>query len=178
MDIHYVAYTMDLKKKPPPVRIENFKVALRGDGFRRLQAAAEEEGSILTVPLAFHRAKYLFVNVIVGSVGFLCAEIRHSTGDKVEEPVPGYGREDCECIGPGVDQTAIRVPFGARSPEFNLQGDHNSPLLAGEVVQIQFFLRDSSIYSFWVTDDINGASYGFLGSGAVEKDDIRDFPSL
>jgi hypothetical protein len=176
MDIHYMAYAMENTRKPPRVVAEMFKLTLRRDGFRSLKAGEEEEGSILTVPLAFHRAKYLFVNVVVGSAGFLCAEIKHTTGEK--GPVAGYSREDCECIGPGVDQTTVRVPFSARLPEVDLQGNRNSPLLAGEVVQIQFFLRDASIYSFWVTDDPNGASYGFLGSGAVGKDDIRDFPSL
>ena len=37
--------------------------------------------------------------------------------------------------------------------------------LAGKAVKFRFFLRNGRLYSFWVTPDISGASYGYGGAG-------------
>ena len=37
--------------------------------------------------------------------------------------------------------------------------------LSGEPVRFRFFLKNGSIYSFWVSPEKNGASYGYVGGG-------------
>ena len=37
--------------------------------------------------------------------------------------------------------------------------------LAGEPVRFRFHLRRGSLYSFWVSPDESGASYGYVAAG-------------
>ena len=37
--------------------------------------------------------------------------------------------------------------------------------LSGKPVRFRFHLKDGSLYSFWVSPDKSGASYGFVGGG-------------
>ena len=48
--------------------------------------------------------------------------------------------------------------------------------LAGRKVKFRFHLREGQFYSFWVTPDPNGASYGYVAAGGPEFRGPRDMP--
>ncbi len=46
----------------------------------------------------------------------------------------------------------------------------------GKPVRLRFHLTKGQLYSFWVTPDSNGASYGYLGGGSPEAKGVCDLP--
>ena len=119
---------------------------LRRDGFASMDAG-EETQTLTTRPVTF-KGKHLFVNVDCPK-GKLKVEVLDEDG-KVIAP---FTLANCTPISS--DKTLVKV---------NWQ-DKNLSALAGKPVRFRFRLENGSLYSFWVSPDTSGASYGYVGGG-------------
>jgi hypothetical protein len=120
---------------------------LRRDGFASMDAGGTE-GTLTTRPISFS-GKHLFVNVAAPS-GALRAEVLDQAGAVIAPFTKA------NCVAVTADKTLQRV-------QWNGAADLSS--LAGQPVRIKFYLTDGSLYAFWVSPDLSGASYGFVGTG-------------
>ena len=122
-------------------------VFLRRDGFASM-GSIRDEGILTTRPVRFG-GKYLFINADCDQ-GELCVEVLDKDG-KVVRP---FTKDNCVPVM--VDKTLARVEW---------KGAEDLSGLAGEPVQFRFSLRLGELYSFWVSPDKSGASYGYVGAG-------------
>jgi hypothetical protein len=110
-------------------------------------ASMDGPGELLTRPLRFS-GTHCFVNLR----GSLQVEVLDGAGKVVEVSKVVSG-----------DGTRLNVPLAQLSS------------LAGKPVQFRFKVLDGSLFSFWVTRDREGASFGYVGAGgpgfAGTKDD-------
>jgi len=118
---------------------------LRRDGFASMDAG-KKVATLTTRPLSF-KGKYLFVNVDCPE-GELKAEVLGKDG-KVIEP---FTLNNCKSVS--CDKTLAAVEW-----------KEDLSKLSGKPVQIRFHLKNGSLYSFWVSPDQSGASYGYVGGG-------------
>lgn len=128
---------------------------LRRDGFASMDAPAA--GGILTTRPVTFTGKHLFVNASPGT-GTLRVEVLDAKGNVVS----GFGRDQCAPITG--DSTRSQVKWN----------DKDLPALAGQPVRFRFVLGAGSLWSFWVTDDANGASGGFVAAGGPEYGGAQD----
>jgi hypothetical protein len=129
---------------------------LRRDGFASMDAGAEE-GVLTTRPLTF-TGRHLFVNGNF-SEGQLEAEILDAEGNVVEP----FTRKNC--IAVKTDSTRAPVRWNATK---------DLAMLTGKPVKLRFYLRGGRLYSFWVSPDQSGASYGFVAAGGPGFEGPRD----
>lgn len=122
---------------------------LRRDGFAGMRAGVS--GGSLTTERLQRAGNHLFVNVDCGR-GELVAEVLDADGCVLE----GYGAEDCEAVA-GIDSTRHELRWRGR--------DANE---WPDVVRVRFYLRDATLYSFWITDSPEGHSHGYLAAGSPE----------
>ena len=120
---------------------------MRRDGFASMDAD-EAIGVLTTRPVTFS-GKYLFVNVAAPR-GALRVEVLNREG-KVIEPI-SIGN----CTAVTADTTLEQVTW---------KGSEDISALAGQSVRFRFHLKDGSLYSFWVSPDKSGASYGYVAGG-------------
>ena len=120
---------------------------LRRDGFASLDAGAED-GYMITRPVVFN-GKFMFVNVD-NKEGALQVELLDENY-KVLKP---FTRRNCAIVS--ANKTIQEVTWEKVD---DLAG------LAGKKVRFKFYLRKGSLYSFWVTPDKLGASYGYVAAG-------------
>jgi len=120
---------------------------LRRDGFASMDACAKTE-ALTTRPVTF-KGKHLFVNVDCPE-----GELKVAVLDEDGDVIGPFSLENCEPISS--DKTLLQV---------NWQGDEDLAALAGKPVRFRFHLRNGSLYSFWVSPDESGASYGYIGAG-------------
>jgi hypothetical protein len=120
---------------------------LRRDGFASMDAGATE-GQLTTRPVEF-QGNRLFVNVD-SQAGALRAEILDANG---------------QVIGPFSRENSVPLSVDKTLAEMRWNGATDLSSLAGQAVQIRFYLDDGSLYSFWTSDDENGASGGYVGGG-------------
>jgi hypothetical protein len=120
---------------------------LRRDGFVSLDAG-KEEGWILTRPLRL-QGKYLFVNV-EAPAGELRVEVLDHNGRVFEQ----FSRAGCLPIR--ADRTLLQVAW---------EKAEDLSLVAGNPIQLRFFLSRGRLYSFWVSQNRAGASHGYLAAG-------------
>lgn len=120
---------------------------LRRDGFASMDAG-DSGGELVTRLLQFV-GKYLFVNVDA-AIGELRIEILDEAG----AVIPSYSFERCVPITSDSTSRLVRWKGG-----FDLSS------LFGKSVSICFHLTRGSFYSFWLSDDITGASGGYVGAG-------------
>jgi hypothetical protein len=128
---------------------------LRRDGFASMDASADG-GTLLTRPVRF-AGRHLFVNADVQ--GTLQVEVLDRQGNVV----PGFGHGDC---------LAIQGDKTLHAVSWNNQKDLSS--LTGQPVRFRFHLTDGRLYSFWVSPDANGASYGYVAAGGPGFTGSRD----
>lgn len=133
---------------------------LRRDGFASM-CANENEGVLTTRPVKFS-GKYLFVNVDADK-GKLQVEILDKKG-KVIEP---FSRDNCLPVS--ADKTLQSITFKTAK-------DLSS--LASQPVRFRFYLNNGSLYSFWVSPDKSGASYGYVAAGGPGFTSSRDTVGL
>ncbi len=119
----------------------------RRDGFASMEAE-ERGGFLLTRPVTF-TGKHLFVNVD-GPRGRLYAEVCGEDG----RPMEGFSRDECQPVS--ADSTKQMVAWK--------NGD-NLESLAGKMVRFKFYLTNSKIYAFWVSQNREGASGGATAAG-------------
>lgn len=133
---------------------------LRRDGFASMETTGKK-GTLLTRPVVFS-GKHLFVNVDNPN-GELRVEILDESGKKIK----GFSVVDC-------------IPVRANSTLHKISWKTNADLssLAGKTIRFRFHLTDGKIYSFWVSPDESGASYGYVGAGGPGYDSIIDNKGL
>lgn len=127
---------------------------LRRDGFASMDAGAEP-GVLTTRPVSF-KGGHLFVNInaLQGELG---VEVLDEAGGVI----------------------AISEPLiSGNSTKQRIQWKNTASLskLSGKPVRLRFHLSKGQLYSFWVTPDENGASFGYLGGGSPSVDGVRDMP--
>ena len=120
---------------------------LRRDGFASMDAG-EKTVTLTTRPVTF-KGKHLFVNVDCPE-GDLRVEMLLRDGERFRP----FIAENCVPIS--TDTTLARVKW---------RGAPDLSELIGEQVRLRFHLRNGSLYSFWVSPDTSGASYGYVGAG-------------
>lgn len=128
---------------------------LRRDGFVSLETSSS--GYIVTKPMIFN-GKYLFVNVDCPK-GALRVEVL----DRYNNVVPGYELDNCIPIRE--NKTLYRVEWKNKK---DLQA------LDKDKIKLRFSIENGALYSFWITPDIYGASFGYQGAGAVGLSGVVD----
>ncbi len=132
---------------------------LRRDGFARMEAGLG--GGELTTRAITFKGDRLFVNVSALE-GALRVSVLRDNG----EPVAGLTADDCVPLS--LDSTCAEVKW--------LSGADLSSVAASPL-RLRFHLQSGKLFSFWVTDDPNGASYGYMGAGGPGFTDGRDLGS-
>ena len=130
---------------------------LRRDGFVSY-AAGEEQGELLTKPLKFS-GKNLFVNVDCPD-GEFDVEILDA---ETMNPIPGFTYDRCRKVSD--DKTLVEVKW---------KGQKDLSSLSGKSVRFRFRLRNGDFYSFWVSQDKDGASNGYNAAGGPGFDGGTD----
>jgi hypothetical protein len=120
---------------------------LRRDGFASLDAAGPG-GVVTTRPLVF-RGRHLFVNAATGA-----ADLRVEVLDAAGRPLPPFTLDRCRAVRG--DHTHAAVGW---------EGADDLAAVAGRPVRFRFHLAGGSLYSFWVSPALAGASFGSVGGG-------------
>jgi hypothetical protein len=131
---------------------------LRRDGFASLDAA--EPGTLTTRPVGF-QGRHLFVNLVAPD-----GELRVEVLDEQERVIPPFARERCRPVRG--DGTRLRVAW---------EGAADLSAVARRPVRFRFLLTRGSLYSFWVTPDAGGASYGYVAGGGPGLPGPMDVPA-
>ena len=132
---------------------------LRRDGFASMEAGAGG-GSLTTRPVTF-KGNRLFVNVSAAQ-----GELRASVLGLDGNPVAGLTAAESAAVS--VDSTCAEVKWSSGA---------DLSAVAGQPCRLQFHLQSGQLYSFWVTDDPDGASYGHMAAGGPGFTNGRDLPS-
>jgi hypothetical protein len=122
---------------------------LRRDGFASMDAG-DEEGVLTTRPVSF-KGKHLFVN-IDAPAGQLKAEVLDADGEVIQP----FSRDNCLPVTG--DSTCKQIQW--KSAKKNALSK-----LTGKTVRFRFYMTKGKLYSFWVSPDKSGASYGYVAAG-------------
>ncbi len=131
---------------------------IRRDGFASMDA--DNSGGVLTTRSVVFKGHRLFVNVETAG-GELRVEVLEENG----RPVEGLTAE--QCVPLCVDRTCCEVLWTSGK---------NLSSISGRPVVFKFYLQSGRLFSFWVTDDPNGASSGYLSAGGPGCTKGRDLP--
>ena len=129
---------------------------LRRDGFASLDAD-EKGGKLTTWPVTF-KGKYLFVNVDAPN-GALKTEILDEQG---------------KVIAPYTAENSVVFKGDKTRQQLTWKGATDLSQVAGKKVRFRFSLTNGQLYSFWVSPDFSGASYGYVGAGGPGFDGLVD----
>lgn len=143
----YVSGRQTMDTTVHPGVVSTGLATMRRDGFASLDAS-DREGTLLTRPVVFS-GKRLFVNVDAAQ-GMLRAEVLDQQ-DRVIDP---FTRANCEPIAADKTRTQVRWTGAA-----DLSALSRTP------VKFRFWLRNGSLYAFWVSPDASGASHGYVAAG-------------
>jgi hypothetical protein len=121
--------------------------------------AGTKPAELTTRPLCF-RGKRLFVNVDAPQ-GQLLVEVLDEQG-RVIAPLD---REHCRPVR--CNSTRQGVTW---------EGADDLASAVGKAVRLRFHLANGSLYSFWVTPDPAGASFGYVAGGGPGLDGPIDLP--
>lgn len=120
---------------------------LRRDGFASMDAK-DKPGTLTTRTVAFN-GRHLFVNVDNPQ-----GELRVEILDEKGAPIAPFTKEN-----------AISIKADSTLTEVTWKDVPNLDAIRGKPVKFRFHLSNGSLYAFWVSQDENGASRGYLGSG-------------
>jgi hypothetical protein len=120
---------------------------LRRDGFVSMSAGARD-GVLTTRPVTF-AGEHLFVNVDCPR-GELKVEVLDVDG----QPLAPFSRATCDPVA--ADSTRHRIRW---------KGGPRLAAHAGRPVRLRFHLRKGALFSFWVSPDEAGASFGYVAAG-------------
>jgi hypothetical protein len=123
---------------------------LRRDGFASMDAGAKD-GTLITRPVTF-KGRHLFVNLNAPH-----GELRAEVLDEKGKPIPPFTLANCTSVTG--DSTRQGVHW---------KGADGLSQLAGQKVKFRFQLHQGELYSFWVSPDASGASYGYVAAGGPE----------
>ncbi|MCQ2385296.1 MAG: glycosyl hydrolase family 32, partial [Clostridia bacterium] len=112
---------------------------------------------LLTRPLCF-TGNCLFVNGDFHN-GFLRVGVSDENGNSI----PGFSAE--ECIPMCENSTIARITWKNRPTLRQLEG---------RIIRLAFEGKNGQLYSFWVADDDNGHSRGYLAAGSVGQGSVTD----
>jgi hypothetical protein len=119
---------------------------LRRDGFASMDAG-DTTGTLTTRPVTF-KGKHLFVNADCPK-----GEIRVELLDEAGKVIAPFSAANCKPLS--CDKTLAAITW--------TKGDLST--LAGKTVRFRFSLKNARLYSFWVSPDKSGASYGYVSAG-------------
>lgn len=129
---------------------------LRRDGFASMEAG-EKAGTLTTRPIRF-KGDRLFVN-FAAPRGELRVEVLTLDGKT-------YGPFSAEnCIPLRGDSTRQAVTW---------KNADSLARAANKNVRLRFTLTNGALYAFWITDDPEGASHGYVGAGGPGFSGVRD----
>ena len=120
---------------------------LRRDGFASLDAE-QTPGTLTTRTITFN-GQHLFVN-LDAPLGELRAEVLSEDGNVISPFMVA------NCVAVSGDSTRQRIKW---------EGADDLSRLSGRKVKLKFQVTRGRLYSFWVTPDANGASYGYVAAG-------------
>lgn len=120
---------------------------LRRDGFASLDAG-NKPGSVTTRSVTFN-GRNLFVNVDAK-----LGEFRAELLDEHNDVIPPFSAENCVPLCADCTRVAVIWKHGRDLSSF-----------AGHTVKLRFHLTNASLYSFWISPDLSGASNGYLAAG-------------
>jgi hypothetical protein len=129
---------------------------LRRDGFASMDAG-ENPGALTTRPVTF-KGQHFFVNT-----DCLKGELRVEILDETNKIIAPFSAGNCNSIN--VDRTLQTVQW---------KGANDLSTLKGKIVKFKFYLTNGKLYSFWVSPDKTGASYGYVGAGGPGFDGVVD----
>ncbi len=129
---------------------------LRRDGFTSMDA--DEQGGTLTTRPVIFSGKHLFVNADAPK-GRLTVEILDESG-KIIAP---FTRTDCRTMSG--DSTKRKIEWDSAA---DLSG------IIGKPVRLRFHLTNGSLYAFWISQNEDGASHGFVAAGGPGFKGARD----
>ena len=133
---------------------------LRRDGFASMDAG--ETAGTLTTRAVIFKGRYLFVNADARG-GELHVEVLDGDG----KVIPGFSRSFCQPV----------TTDGTIQPVHWMES-RDLAALAGKTVRFRFDLTRGSLYSFWVSPDESGASYGYIAAGGPGFPEPRDTVGL
>lgn len=133
---------------------------LRRDGFASMEAA-KKQATLLTRTITFN-GSYLFVNVDCPE-GALKVEIL----DENNRVVPPFSNQNSVAVS--VDKTLQAITWKGVA---DISGLKDKP------VKFRFYLTNGKLYSFWVSPDVSGASYGYLGAGSPGNEGVIDIKGI
>lgn len=120
---------------------------LRRDGFASMDAGGKE--GTLTTRLVRFTGEHLYVNAAAKG-----GELRVEVLDERDRVIVPYTRKNS--IALRSDETIAGMKWKSR----NGLGS-----LAGKPVKFRFYLKNGSLYSFWVSRETSGASRGYVAAG-------------
>ena len=125
---------------------------MRRDGFVS-HDAGEGEGTLTTRNVQFSsNPGHFFVNADVAPGGSVKVEVLNSSG----EPITGFTKSQ--------SSAATRTGAGSTKQSITWSGGSiGSP--ANTSVKFKFYLTNAKIYSFWVSDNADGRSNGYIAQG-------------
>ena len=129
---------------------------LRRDGFASMDADGEA-ATLTTRPVMFHGC-HLFVNLCAPH-GRLRAEVLDPDGNALTP----FTLE--KCVPVTGDRTRAMVTW---------RGADDLTPLVGRPVRFRFELSSGSLYAFWVSPDVGGASHGYVASGGPSFAGAKD----
>jgi hypothetical protein len=141
---------------------------LRRDGFASMDHPTPRDavervlptpgaGVLVTRPVRFS-GRHLFVNINAPA-----GDLRVEVLDREGQVLPGY--ELARSVAVGGNSTRARVTW---------QGDRDLSAIAGRTVRFRFHLRRGSLYAFWVSASLNGASQGYVAAGGPGYTGLKD----
>lgn len=120
---------------------------LRRDGFASMDAGTSP-GS-LTTRLVTFKGKYLFVNTNTKD-----GELRVEILDHTDQVIVPFSSNNCNSIC--TNKTMQMITW---------QNVEDVSSLIDKPVKFKFDLTNGQLYSFWVSPDVSGASYGYVAAG-------------
>ena len=146
---------------------------LRRDGFVSLETDdAGTPSEVLTHPVVFNQDQaYLFVNAQVAKGGFFqVALVTPNSTIASPSVVQGFAAnasfvtdahdatlsQPNQCVSSEIDATRARVRWAATTDDM--------ANVAGSPIRLLFKMSGVSLYSFWVSSSLCGASLGYLGA--------------
>ena len=129
---------------------------LRRDGFASMDGD-EAGGYLVSRPVTF-KGKYLFVNA-ESSKGELRVEIL----DENNKVFKSFSKDNC-----------IPIIGNKTIQEIKWKNKNDLSALSNKKVRFKFYVENGSLYSFWVSPDKSGASYGYVAAGGPGLNGNRD----
>lgn len=129
---------------------------LRRDGFASMDA--DKPGTLTTRPLTFS-GKYLFVNVDTQG-GELRVEILDANGQPIRAT-----RKDGTLVTPFSTENSNPINADSTLILATWKEMRGVAPIAGRPVRLRFHLSKGSLYSFWVSPSLKGASNGYVAAG-------------